>query len=88
MNSEQIKKFIASKITEKNKYVKIEFSKRDPVYGIFVNDADFGDLSAKNFWRIVTSKNFDNYNKTNDVNLARIFNGSAFSRLSLLNDEF
>ena len=88
MNSEQIKKFVETKVTLKNKYVKIEFSKRDPVYGIFITDADYYDLSAKNFWRIVTSKNFDNYNKTKDVNLARIFNGSEFSKLSLLSEEF
>jgi hypothetical protein len=88
MNSEQIKKFVETKITQKSKYVKIEFSKRDPVYGIFITDADYRDLSAKNFWRIVTSKNFDTYNKTQDINLARIFNGSEFSKLSLLSDEF
>lgn len=88
MNSEQIKKFVETKVTLKNKYVKIEFSKRDPVYGIFITDADYNDLSTKNFWRIVTSKNFDNYNKTKDVNLARIFNGSEFSKLSLLSEEF
>ena len=88
MNSEQIKKFVETKVTLKNKYVKIEFSKRDPVYGIFITDADYHDLSAKNFWRIVTSKNFDNYNKTKEVNLARIFNGSEFSKLSLLSEEF
>jgi hypothetical protein len=88
MNSEQIKKFVETKITHKDKYVKIEFSKRDPVYGIFITDADYQDLSAKNFWRIVTSKNFDAYNRSKDNNLARIFNGSEFSRLSLLSDEF
>ena len=88
MNSEQIKKFVETKVTRGDKYVKIEFSKRDPVYGIFVTDADYQDLSAKNFWRIVTSKNFDAYNKSKDVNLARIFNGSEFSKLSLLSDEF
>jgi len=88
MNQEQIKKFIESKITNNNKYVKIEFSKREPIYGIFITDNDFKDLSAKNFWRIVTSKNFDAYNKSKDVNLARLFNGTEFSKLSLLNDEF
>ncbi|MBO9682167.1 MAG: short-chain dehydrogenase [Flavisolibacter sp.] len=88
MNSEQIKKFVETKITRTDKYVKIEFSRRDPVYGIFVTDADYEDLSSKNFWRIVTSKNFDAYNKSKDVNLARIFNGSEFSKLSLLSDEF
>lgn len=88
MNSEQIKNFIATKVTSNNKYVKIEFSKREPIYGLFITDADYQDLSAKNFWRIVTSKHFDAYNKNKDVNLAKIFNGSEFSRLSLLNDEF
>jgi hypothetical protein len=88
MNSEQIKKFVETKVTNKDKYVKVEFSKRDPIYGIFIKDGDYQDLSAKNFWRIVTSKNFDAYNKNKDVNLARIFNGSEFSKLSLLSDEF
>lgn len=88
MNAEQIKKFIESKVTEKNKYVKIEFGKRDPIYGLFLIDGDYKDLSAKNFWRIVTSKHFDAFNKSKDLNLARLFNGSEFSRLSLLNDEF
>jgi len=88
MNQEQIKKFIESKTSNNNKYVKIEFSKREPIYGIFITDNDYKDLSAKNFWRIVTSKNFDAYNKSKDVNLARLFNGTEFSKLSLLSDEF
>lgn len=88
MNPEQIKKFIETKVTEKNSYVKIEFSKRESIYGIFITDGDYKDLSIKNFWRIVTSKNFDAYNKNKDMNLARIFNGSEFSKLSLLSDEF
>lgn len=88
MNAEQIKKFIESKVTQKNKYVKIEFPKRDPIYALFITDGDYNELSAKNFWRIVSSKHFDAYNKSKDLNLARLFNGSEFSRLSLLNDEF
>jgi hypothetical protein len=88
MNTEQIKKFIETKITTENKYVKIEFSKREALYGIFITGQDYKDLSAKNFWRIVTSKNFEAYKKSNDDNLARLFNGSEFSRLTLLTDEF
>jgi hypothetical protein len=88
MNTEQIKKFIDTKVTEKNKYVKIEFGKREAIYGIFLTDGDYKDLSAKNFWRIVTSKNFDAYNKSKDSNLSRLFNGSEFSKLSLLTDGF
>lgn len=88
MNSEQIKNFIETRVTDDSMYVKIEFSKRDPIYGLFITDSDYQDLSAKNFWRIVTSKNFDAYSKSKDNNLAKIFNGSEFSKLSLLNDEF
>jgi hypothetical protein len=88
MNSDEIRKFIETKITLKNKYVKIEFGKRDPIYGIFITSEDYKELSSKNFWRIVTSKNFDAYNKSKDVNLARLFNGAEFLKLSLLSDEF
>lgn len=88
MNSDQIKKFIETKITRKDKYVKIEFVKRDPIYGLFITADDYSDLSSKNFWRIVTSKNFDAYSKSKDVNLAKLFNGFEFSKLSLLSDEF
>lgn len=88
MNAEKIKEFIEKKVTSSDKYVKIEFSKREPVYGIFITDADYKELGAKNFWRIVTSKNFDAYNKSKDINLSRLFSGSEFSKLSLLSDEF
>lgn len=88
MNANEIKSFVESKITSKDKYVKIEFSKRDPIYGLFVAAEDYKDLSSKNFWRIVTSKNFDAYNKSKDVNLAKLFNGFEFSKLSLLSEEF
>ena len=49
---------------------------------------DYKDLSAKNFWRIVTQKHFDEYNKSKNPDLARIFNGSEMTRLSLLAEEF
>ena len=88
MKPEQIKNFIETKTSQQDKYVKIEFSKREPVYGIFIQDGDYQDLSSKNFWRIVTSKHFDSYNKSKDINLARLFNGSEFSKLSLLSEEF
>lgn len=88
MNSEEIKKFIENKVSGGDKYVKIEFGKRDPIYGIFISGEDYKELSSKNFWRIVTSKNFDAYNKSKDANLAKLFNGSEFLKLSLLSDEF
>jgi hypothetical protein len=40
------------------------------------------ELKRKNFWRIVSVKNLDDYRSSNDVNLSRIFNGAEFTRLS------
>ena len=89
MNSEQIQSFLSEKISNKNKYVKISFQKRDSIYGLFLTDEkDYKDLSAKNFWRIVTQKHFDEYNKSKNPELSRIFNGSEMTRLSLLTEDF
>lgn len=89
MNSEQIQKFLRKITSQKNQYLKISFQKRDPIYGLFLTEErDYQDLSTKNFWRIVSRKNFDQYNKSGDVSLSRIFNGSEMTRLSLLTDEF
>lgn len=89
MNSEQIQNFLSRNASGRSQYVKISFQKRDAIYGLFLTDEkDFKDLKTKNFWRIVTQKNFDAYSKSKNINLSRIFNGSEMTRLSLLNDEF
>ena len=88
MNIEDIEKFLDKKTTEENNYVKITFKKRDAIYGLFVKDRDYADLKSKNFWRIVTRTHFDEYNKSRNVSLAKIFSGSEFSRLALSKDSF
>jgi len=88
MNSDEIEKFLTEKTSASDLYVKIDFKKRDTIYGLFVRDKDYGDLKSKNFWRIVTRTHFDEYNKSKNLNLAKIFNGAEFSRLSLLSDGF
>lgn len=89
MNSEEIQSFLSRKVTGKDQYVKINFQKRDPIYGLFlIEEKDFEELRRKNFWRIVTQKNFDQYKKSKDPGLSRIFNGSEMTRLSLLSEEF
>ena len=88
MNSEEIEKFLNTKTAKGDGYVKIDFKKRDTIYGLFVKDNDYTDLKSKNFWRIVTRTHFDEYNKSKNINLAKIFNGAEFSRLSLLADDF
>jgi hypothetical protein len=86
MTTEEIQNFLAKHPAES--YIKISFKKRDAIYGLFIKERDFGDLSSKNFWRIVTKTHFDAYKKSKDMNLSRIFHGSDFQKLSLLKEEF
>ena len=88
MQIEEIEKFLDTKITTENKYIKIDFKKRDTIYGLFVKDRDYNDLKSKNFWRIVTRTNFNEWKKSKNNNLAKIFSGSDFSKLTLSKEDF
>lgn len=88
MNTEEIEQFLTKGNTTENHCIKINFKKREAIYGLFVKDNDYNYLKTKNFWRIVTRTNFEQWQKTKDFSLARIFNGSEFSRLVLYKDTF
>ena len=81
MTSEQIEKFFASDINP-DSVVRISFKTRNSVLGIFIQTPEFNDLKLKNFWRIVSQANFEQWQKTHDYNLCRIFNGAEFTKLA------
>ena len=83
MNVEEIEKFLDKQENTADKKVKIDFKKRDSIYGVFVKGKDYSDLKEKNFWRVVTLPNVDAWKKSNDLNFAKIFSGSEFSRLTI-----
>jgi hypothetical protein len=83
MNIEDIEKFLENKTDVQENLVKISFKKRDAIYGLFVKDKDYNHLKGKNFWRIVTRTHFNEYSKSKNISLAKIFNGSEFSRLTM-----
>lgn len=88
MNSEEIQNFLNNQSPSPESFVKIDFKRRDSIYGLFIHEKDFNDLKAKNFWRIVTRPHFDSYKKSKDTNLARIFNGAEFSKLTSYQESF
>ena len=62
----------------------ISFKKRNTICGLFVKGhKDYTDLKSKNFWSIVPESQFAAYQKSGDIQLARIFCGVEFSRLAL-----
>jgi hypothetical protein len=81
MTADTIVKFVESD-QRKNNLVNIHFKQRSTVTGIFIQSRDYEELKSKNFWRIVIQANFEQWKQTKNENLARIFSGSEFTRLS------
>jgi len=82
MTNIQIETFLSQKDPEK-KPVTISFKSRSPIKGLFIETGDYAELKAKNLWRIVGESKINEYKSTKDMNLARIFNGVEFTKLSL-----
>ena len=70
MTNDAILKYVETKGTN-GKPLNIHFKQRSTISGLFIQGNDYDELKSKNFWRIVSS-----------TNLARIFNGMEFTRLS------
>lgn len=83
MTNEQIEKFIEPKHLAKHS-VKIDFKTRNSMVGIFIQSNDYKELKAKNFWRIVTGNNVETWMRSQDVSLARIFNGAEITKLTAI----
>jgi hypothetical protein len=81
MTTDIIEKFIEKK-SRKNACVNIHFKERNKITGLFIQTNDYTELKAKNFWRVVPELKVEEWEKTKDMNLARIFSGAGFTRLS------
>jgi hypothetical protein len=81
MTNDLIEKYVAPRQADE-KEIKIFFKQRSTISGIFIKGNDYDELRSKNFWRIVTNASIETWRKTKDVNLAKIFNGAEFTRLS------
>jgi hypothetical protein len=83
MTNDQIENFLAKKHLDKLP-VRINFKTRNQIIGVFIQMGDYIDLKSKNLWRIVGESNIEEYKKTKDINLTRIFNGVEFTRLGII----
>jgi hypothetical protein len=81
MTTEMIEKFIENK-DRKESTINIHFKERSTVTGIFIRSADYGELKLKNLWRVVSNGKIEEWKKTKNVDLAKIFNGLSFTRLT------
>ena len=76
-----IEKFIETK-NRSNSPVNIHFKERSTITGIFIKANDYDELKSKNFWRIINKNAVAQWEETRDVNLARLYNGLSFTKLS------
>ncbi|MCS3800582.1 short-chain dehydrogenase [Niastella sp. OAS944] len=83
MTVEQIDTFLRKhKFDQKS--VKVSFKSRNALIGMFVKTEDYDQLKGKNFWRIIIESNKKQYLSSKDMNLTRIFHGTAFVKLSVV----
>lgn len=81
MTSEMIEKFVENK-SRKSAAVNIHFKERSIVKGMFIRSVDYDELKRKNLWRIVSDTKIEEWNRTKNMDLPRIFNGLSFTRLT------
>lgn len=51
---------------------------------MFIQTNDYEDLKAKNFWRVIAESRIEDWKRTNDMGLGRIYSGSDFTKLTVL----
>jgi hypothetical protein len=81
MTYEQIQNILEKKHSSGGVF-DIRFKTRNSIKGLFIKTADYAELSRKNLWRIVSERNIDEYKKTRNESLSRIFNGTEFTGLA------
>ena len=84
MHIEEIEKFLEKQKAAKGHQVKIDFKKRNTLYGMFLKTDDYAELKSKNLWRIVVEPRIKEYLASKDLNLARIFNGTEITKLGMV----
>lgn len=83
MTYEQIHQIIQKNSSAGITY-QIRFKTREAITGLFLQAPDYHELSRKNFWRFVGLNKMEEYKKSGNVSLARIFNGSEFKKIEVL----
>jgi hypothetical protein len=82
MTTELIARFLEAEKAPAGKIMKIDFKKRDTIYGFIVEGKDYEDLKSKNFWRIVFHTKMKDWERTKSLDLAKIYSGSEFTKIS------
>jgi hypothetical protein len=81
MTIEKIERFIREHINHPH-YIDVHMKGRTVEPVMFIAGADYEELKEKNFWRVVAASKAEQWGKTKDQKLVRIYSGNLFTRLS------
>ena len=80
MTVEKIEHFVQPFLNQPQ-YIDVYMKGRNLQPVMFIASRDYAELREKNFWRVVPASNVEQWEKTKDHKLERIFSGSLFSSL-------
>lgn len=80
MTNDQIEDFLEKKAPGST--VIIGFNSHKTITGIFIETPDYAELKSKNLWRIVGESSMEEYGRSKDKNLSRIFSGMEIKVLN------
>jgi hypothetical protein len=86
MTKDQIETFFVNAKLEERK-VKIDFKTRASIIGLFIETKDSAELKMKNFWRIISESKIEQFITQKDASVAKIFNGSEITKLSIIKNK-
>lgn len=81
MDIESIERYITKSMHNATP-IDIRFKGRPTVTGLFISASDYEELKRKNFWRIVQENHIDEWQRTGNIALAKIFYGASFTSLA------
>ncbi len=84
MNSELIEKFLDGQSIPQDKSIRIDFKKRNSIFGHIIREKDYEDLKSKNFWRIVSTMNMKEFAKSKNLDLAKLYHGMEITKLTVV----
>lgn len=81
MTSERIERFVKEYLNLPN-YIHVHMKGRSLEPVMFIAGNDYDELKEKNFWRVVSASNAEQWKNTKDSKLVRIYSGNLFTSLN------
>lgn len=80
MTVEKIERFVLQHLNQPH-YIDVYMKGRNLQRVMFIAAKDYTELKEKNFWRVVSMASAEQWGKSKDQKLERIFSGTLFSSL-------